>query len=112
MAASMDDIVRELNLGNRNMSQLIQTITGMFPRSVGTFTCANAASTTVTDANVLSTSVITLTPTNAAAGTLQAGTTHLYLSARTAGTSFAVTTASGASAAGTETFQYAIFNPL
>lgn len=112
MAASLDDLVREMNVSNRNMSRLITTISGMFPRSVGTFTCGATATTTVTDANVLSTSVITLTPTNAAAGTLQAGTTHLYLSARTAGTSFAVTTASGASAAGTETFSYAIFNPL
>lgn len=112
MAASLDDVVRELNLSNRNMSLLITTITGMFPRSTGTFTCAAAATTSVADANVLSTSTILLMPTNAAAGTLQAGTTHLYLSARTAGTSFTVATASGGSAAGTETFLYAIFNPL
>ena len=112
MAASLDDVVRELNLSNRNMSALIMTIRDLFPRHTGTFTAANAATTVVTDANVLSTSTIVLMPTNAAAGTLQAGTTHLYISARTAGTSFTVATASGASAAGTETFQYAIFNPL
>jgi hypothetical protein len=112
MPASLDDVVRELNLANRNMSLLITTIRNMLPRSTGTFTAANAATTTVTDSTVLSTSVILLVPTNAAAGTLQAGTTHLYVSAKTAGTSFTVATASGASAAGTETFQYAIFNPL
>lgn len=112
MSASMDDLVRELNIANRNMSALITTISGIFPRHTGTFTCANAATTTVTDSNVLSTSVIHLTPTNAAAGTLQAGTTHLYISARTAETSFTVATASGASAVGTETFSYSIFNPL
>lgn len=112
MAASMDDLVRELNVGNRNMSRLITTITGMFPRAVGTFTCGAAATTVVADVNVVATSVILWTPTNAAAGTLQAGTTHLYLSARTAGASFTVATASGGSAGGTETFAYAIFNPL
>jgi len=74
----------------------------------GTFTCGAAATTTVVDANVKSGSVITLMPTNAAAGTLMGAATSLYVSARTAGTSFAVTTADASAAAGTETFAYAI----
>lgn len=80
----------------------------------GTFTCANAAATTVNDATaaalITATSVISLMPTNAAAATLMGAATSLYVSARTAGTSFVVTTANAAAAAGTETFEYEIIN--
>jgi hypothetical protein len=78
--------------------------------TTGTFTCANAALTTVNDVNVTAASIIQIQPTNAAAGALQAGATHLYISARTAGTSFGVTTANAAAAAGTETFNYILIN--
>ena len=76
----------------------------------GSFTMAAAATKTVTDANVTSTSVILLVPTNAAAGTLQGSAKSLYVSTKTAGASFAVATASGVAAAGTETFDYVIIN--
>jgi hypothetical protein len=78
----------------------------------GTFTCANAATTTVSDqaAAVLTTSVITLMPTNAAAANLMNGAKSLYVSARTAATSFVVSTADASNAAGTETFEYIIHN--
>jgi hypothetical protein len=78
----------------------------------GTFTCANAATTTVSDqaAAVLTTSVITLMPTNAAAANLMNGAKSLYVSARTAATSFVVSTADASAAAGTETFEYIIHN--
>jgi hypothetical protein len=78
----------------------------------GTFTCTNAATTTVSDqaAAVLATSVITLMPTNAAAATLMSGAKSLYVSTRTAATSFVVSTADGNAAAGTETFEYIIHN--
>jgi hypothetical protein len=39
---------------------------------------------------------------------LEGGAKALYVSARTAGVSFMVSTANGASAAGTETFAYSI----
>lgn len=77
---------------------------------VGTFTCANNATTTVNNTAVTASSLIYLFPTNAAAATLEGAATKLYISARTAGTSFAVTTGNGAAAAGTETFNYLIVN--
>jgi hypothetical protein len=80
-------------------------------RAMGTFTCAAAAATVVSNINVIGSNTrIVITPTNAAAGTLQAGANALYVSAKTANTSFTVTTAAGGSAGGTETFDYVIFN--
>lgn len=97
---------------NQQMGQLIQMFDGILPFSgtIGSFTCAAAATTTVTEAFTQANSVILITPTNAAAGTLQAGTNHLYLSARTAGVSFAFATAAAGAAAGTETFIYIVVN--
>ena len=68
-----------------------------------TVTLAAAASTTVNNANILGSSVVTLTPANAAAGAL-----GVYVSALNAGVSFVITTASGGAAAGTEVFYYSI----
>ena len=73
---------------------------------VGSFTLSAAATTVVTNANVTSTSKIILVPTNAAAATLMGSAKALYISARTAGTSFTVATANAVAAAGTETFDY------
>lgn len=93
------------------VNSLNTTLAQTFPRISGTFTLAAAATTTVLDTNVTSTSIIMLTPTNAAAGTLQGSAKCLYLSARTSGASFTVATASAVAAAGTETFQYSLWNP-
>lgn len=133
--ASVDDIVAVLKSSNQNMSQLIQAVTALAPLlsamgpaivtalapaiaealgvsvKFGSFTCAANTNTTVTDANVATNSHIVWIPTNATAGTLEGGTRKLYLSARTAATSFRVTTASGAAAGGTETFIYVMINP-
>lgn len=72
------------------------------------FTLANNKDTVVSNTSVTTMSHITLIPTNAAAATLMSGSKSLYISARTAGTSFTVTTADGTAAAGTETFTYMI----
>jgi hypothetical protein len=79
-------------------------------RKRGTFTLGAAVTTTVSDTDVTATSVILLMPTNAAAATLMGSAKALYVSARTVGTSFAVSTASGVAAAGTETFEYQLLN--
>lgn len=114
----LGDLNTTFKVGNQNMSQLIQAVQALaaiFPRvtsiTVGTFTCAAAATTTVTETLVAANSFIVPFPTNAAAATLMAGATSLYLSARTADTSFAVTTANAAAAAGTETFVYLLVTP-
>lgn len=79
-------------------------------RAFGTVTLGAAASTVVSNVNVQAGSRIFITPTNAAAGTLQAGANAVYVSAKTGGTSFTLTTAGGGAAGGTETFDYVIFN--
>lgn len=74
----------------------------------GTLTLSAAAATTVTNGNVLASSIIVLTPANAAAATLQQGANAVYVSALNSGTSFVLTTAGGGSAAGTEQFYYSV----
>lgn len=109
-SVGIGDLVTTLKIANQNMSQLIQAINAIFPRVTGSFTLSAAATTVVTQPGVTANSVILLQPSNAAAATLVGGTKSPYISAKTAGTSFTVATASGVAAAGTETFLYAIVN--
>jgi len=108
--ASQDDMLAQANGLNANLAQLVTTLLTRFALAAfsGSFSCGAAASTVVTDANAKTTSKITLTPTNAAAGTLQSGAKHLYVTK--ANGSFTVLTADGNAAAGTETFDYLIVN--
>ena len=93
---------------NSNFAASAQAMSKAFVgnASIGTFTCAASATTTVTDANVKSGSAVVLVPTNAAAGTLQGSSKALYIVA--ANGSFAAKTASGVAAAGTENFTYLV----
>jgi hypothetical protein len=109
---TLAELVREANVSNRLLAQINETLKGLTRFKIGTFTAANATSTTVNDTAVTASSFIDLMETNAAAGTLQAGTNRFYVSARSAGTSFTVATAGGGSAAGTEQFTYIIISPL
>lgn len=101
------DIVTKLGDGNRLMGQLVKAILDLSPRSTNSFTMDAAASKTITDGNVETSSFVVLTPMNAAAATLMGSSASLYWVAATG--EFTVSTASGASAAGTETFSYAVF---
>lgn len=135
-AGGAGDVSTQIKLGNQNLSAqfalliaglgtdvtsliasmatqnaaLIAAINAAFPQvsniTGGTFTCGAAATTTVTQVLTQANSFILLMPTNAAAGTLMGGVKSLYVSARTANTSFAVSTAAGTNAAGTEQFSY------
>lgn len=109
--ASIDDLATALNNSNKLISKLIETISDIFPRVSGTFTLGAAVTTTVTQTATAANSIILLMPTNAAAGTLMGSAKAPYISARTVGASFAVSTANAVAAAGTETFSYIIINP-
>lgn len=107
--AGVTDVVTQLQAIVRQLTALVQAITGRVVS--GTFTMTATSSLTITQPAVQSLSNIQLTATNAAAGTLQGSNKSLYVSAKVAGTSFTVTTASGVAAAGTETFSYTINTP-
>lgn len=95
---------------NNNLAQIARDFANKFALSAfqGTFTCAAATTTTVTDTHVKASSVILLMATDAAAGALEAGANKPYVSARNAGASFVITGAGAA--AGTETYAYVIVN--
>jgi hypothetical protein len=101
---TLQDIVVAIN-------GLTQAVLNVFPRTTGTFTLAAAATTMVAQPSVKSTSVIVLTPTNAAAATLMGGSQALYVKSITPGTGFVVATADGTNATGTCTFSYAVLSP-
>lgn len=109
--ASIDDLVTGQRLVLQALYAIQQAILSTFPRITGSFTLSAGATTTVTEPATSATSIIQLMPANASAGTLQGSAKALYISARTAGASFAVTTASGAAAAGSEQFSYVLVNP-
>ena len=108
--AQLNDIATKLQIGNQISAQLLQLFTNLFPRRTGSFTMAAASNKVVIDANVTTSSFIALMPTNAAAGTLMGSNESLYITP--ASGSFTVTTAAGTAAAGTETFNYAVFGAL
>lgn len=98
---------------NRNLAELVSVLkTAFSPMNVhtGTFTLAAAATTTVNDTTVKVDSIILLMPITAAAGTVMGSAKSLYVSARTAATSFVVATADGTNPAGTCTFAYLLVN--
>lgn len=115
----VSDVVIQLQGIVRQLSSLVTAIGNVVSQlsliasskvKKGTFQLGASVSTVVADTSVTGTSEISWSPTNAAAGTLEGSTKKLYLSARSPGVSFTVTTASGVAAAGTETFQYMINN--
>lgn len=110
--ASLDDVVTNLLSIAKNLGALIATVQQTLPRVTGTFTFGAAATAVVPEPSVRSNSIITLIPTNASAATLAGSTKAPYVSARTVGTSFTVSTASGAAAASGESFAYQLQNPV
>ena len=107
--AGATDIVTQLQGIVRQLSAWVQAFKGR--AAFGNFTMGAAATTVISQPVVASNSIITLTPTNADAGTLMGSAKSLYISAKTTGVSFTVATANGVVAAGGETFDYSISTP-
>jgi hypothetical protein len=93
---------------NKNLADLTQVMRTAFPlhSATGSFTLDAAATTNVVETSIKADSMVIPMPTNAAAATLMGGDSSLYISSRTAGIGFSVTTADGGAAAGTETFEF------
>ena len=89
---------------------LVNTLLSLPADNAGLFTMAAAASTIVPCSNITAMSVVVCFPRNAAAGNLVQGPATPYHSANTPGESFTISTANGANAAGTEIFNYLVFN--
>lgn len=102
------DIVTALQGITRVLNSWVKAFQGRITQ--GTFTFPAAATVTVAQAAVQANSNISLTPQNAAAGTLVGSSKSPYVDVATIvpGTGFTVKTADGTSAAGTEKFQYQI----
>lgn len=120
-SVNFDDVVSVLKSGNQISSGILAALEALGPFlesvlgasiHVGSFTCSAASATTVANTATAANSAIIPIATNAAAGTLMGSSRSLYLSARTVGTSFQFTTASGVAAGGTETFIYVMINPV
>lgn len=77
---------------------------------VGSFTLSSANTKVVSETNISANSKVFLMPTNAAAATLMQSTKSLFVSAKSVGTSFTVATADGTNAAGTEAFDFFIYD--
>ena len=99
-----DSTVTVAKLINQNLSGIIQALKTAFPLSgsTGVFTMtAGTPSTSVKVPTATASTFVALMPL-----TGSASTAAIYVSARTAGTGFTVTTGAGGNAAGTEQFQY------
>lgn len=93
------------------ITQVASAILTTFPRLVGTFTLAASSTTNVAFTAVVANSVIIPFQTNASAATLQGSAAAIYMASHTAGVGFAVKTANGSAAAGTEQFSFIATNP-
>ena len=107
--AGATDVVTQLQGIVRQLSAWVHAFKGR--AAFGSFTMGVAATTVISQPVVATNSIITLTPTNAAAGTLMGSAKSLYISAKTTGISFTVATANGVVAVGGETFDYSVTTP-
>lgn len=107
--ASLGDVTSQLQNIARQFGLWIAAFKGRI--TFGSFTMPAAATATISQPAAQANSNISLTATNAAAGTLQGSAKHLYISSISPGVSFTVATASGGNAAGTETLNYLVSTP-
>ena len=113
VSTQLKGITAQLSSNGALLQQLVNTILAAFPRIIGTFTMPAANTVVIPNTGVKANSYIGVpTPTNAAAATLMQSTKSLFLASISPGVSFTFSTADGTNAAGTETFQYALTNPV
>ena len=107
--AGVTDAVTQLQNIARQLGLWVSAFKGR--NTFGSFTTAAAPTTTVSQPAVQATSFINLSPTNAAAGTIEGSSKALYIKSISPGVSFTVATADGTNATSTATFSYKIETP-
>jgi hypothetical protein len=107
-SAGVTDAVSQLSNIARQLGLWVLAFKGR--NMFGSFTTAVAPTTTVSQPAVQANSLIFLSPTNAAAATLQGSAQSLYIKSISPGVSFTVATASGSNATAA-TFSYVIETP-
>lgn len=112
IGGSLQDLVTSIKSGVIYLGKLVQIWAAVLPRATGTFTMAAAATKAIAETRVQANSLVTLIPTNAAAGTLQGSAKSLYIASVTAGVGFVVATAAGTNATGNEQFSYVAVNTI
>jgi hypothetical protein len=112
MTIGPSDILSALQNGVQAIRDLNKTFGLRFESTTfGSFTWGGATpSVSVSNPAVLATSIVVFIPTNASAGSLTGSNKAPYISAKTPGVGFTMTTANGTNAAGTETFDYIVVN--
>ena len=112
MTIGQSDILSALQNGVQAIRALNKTLGLRFESTTfGSFTWAGATpSVSVANPAVLASSIVIFVPTNASAGSLTGSNKAPYVSAKSVGTGFTLTTANGTNAAGTETFDYIVVN--
>jgi hypothetical protein len=106
--SGLTDVTSQLQNIARQLGLWVLAFKGR--NTFGSFTTAVAPTTTVSQPAVQANSLIVLSPTNAAAGTLQGSAQSLYIKSISPGVSFTVATANGSNATAA-TFSYAIETP-
>ncbi len=105
--ATADDINSTLQGIARQLGAWVAAFNGRLVS--GSFTLTGGTTTVVSQSSVTANSVIVFSPTNSSA-VLTQNAGGLYISARTAASTFSVSTRSGTTL-GSETFNYTLFNP-
>ena len=105
--ATADDINSTLQGIARQLGAWVAAFNGRLVS--GSFTLTGGTTTVVSQSNVTANSIIVFSPTNATAALTQRSG-GLYISARTAASTFSISTQSGTTL-GTETYNYVLFNP-
>lgn len=106
----MADLVTKSDQFNKILAQLVLALQNLSPSVTDRFTMDAAASKTITNAAIATSSYVQIWPNNAAAATLMGSAKSLYWT--TADGSFTVSTANAAAATGGEAFNWAAWNTL
>lgn len=112
LGGNLQDLVSTQKSGVNYLGRLVTLLSQLLPRVTGTFTMTATTTLAVANTNIAANSIVSLTPTNASAGTMQGSSKHLYIQSVTSGVGFTVATADATNGTAGATFSYNAINPV